>query len=257
MLEPVLNEKEKVWQDEYLIRSYEVDAQKRAPLPTLCKFMQESAYRHAEHLELGYRHLKEKNQFWVLSRLLIKIDRYPQWGDKIELQTWSTGVEGLFAYRDFQFLDHLGHLLGAARSAWLILNGEKRRPQRLDELKERRDLLTEKRALNEKPGKLPSLTNPGQDSLFLVRFSDLDLYNHVNNARYIQWILDSYPLEMHQKFEVSSFQINFLSEAKFGDEISIHTEPVAGTAVGFSHCLKRREDDQDICRARSQWAPIS
>jgi hypothetical protein len=54
------SKKKWIWADEYLIRSYEVDAMGRASLHTLSKFMQETAYNHANHLEFGYVHFKKK-----------------------------------------------------------------------------------------------------------------------------------------------------------------------------------------------------
>jgi medium-chain acyl-[acyl-carrier-protein] hydrolase len=247
-------EKKWMWTDEYYISSYEVDARGKASLPTLSKFMQESAYNHANHLEFGYHQLKEKNLFWVLSRLSIKIDRYPQWGDKIKLCTWSSGVERLLAFRDFRLLDEQGAVIAAAVTAWLILDAHKRRPQRTDELKARVKLLPDQRALEERPVKIPGLSHPTMEGAFFpVRCSDLDLYNHVNNAKYIEWILDSFPGEMHREFAVAEFEINFLAEARIGDEAAIHTEKLKDAPLAFAHCIKRKADNRDICLARTAW----
>jgi medium-chain acyl-[acyl-carrier-protein] hydrolase len=246
-------DKKWIWTDEYLISSYEVDAKGKAALPTLSKFMQETAYNHANHLEFGYHQLKEKNLFWVLSRLLIKIDKYPQWGDKIQIRTWPSGVERLFAYRDFRILDEQGAAIAAAVTAWLMLDAQKRRPQRSDELKARIKLLPNERALEERPAKIPGLSNPVEGRFFPVRYSDLDLYNHVNNAKYIEWILDSFPAEMHRGFAVTEFEINFLSEAKLGDEAAILTGKLEDASLAFGHCIKRKADNRDICLARTKW----
>jgi medium-chain acyl-[acyl-carrier-protein] hydrolase len=252
-METKANEKQWIWTDDYLIASYEVDARGKAPLPNLCKFMQETAYNHAFHLEFGYEHLKAQNRFWVLARLLIKIDRYPDWGEKIKLRTWPTGVDGLFACRDFRFVDNRGITLGGAASSWLILDAERRRPQRPGELKERIRFYPGERAVEGQPSRLPKLSHPGQGPFFPVQYSDLDLYNHVNNARYIQWVLDSYAPEMHRDYEVETFEINFLAEAKMGDEAAIQTEKAAGSAHAFLHSIKRKADDRDICLVRVEW----
>ena len=245
------------WTDEYLISSYEVDAGARAPLYSLSKFMQETAYNHANHLEFGYAQLKAKNLFWVLSRLSIRVDRYPGWGERIQVCTWPADLERLFAYRDFRVLDEEGNPIGAAGSAWLILDASKRRPQRQDLLKEKSAMFPRERALEERPGKIDKLSHPEEGPLFPVRYSDLDLYNHVNNSQYIRWILDSYPEEIRREYDVTLFEINFLSEAKMGDEISIHTEVPEGSDPGlvhaFHHGVKRKADNRDICLARAIW----
>jgi acyl-ACP thioesterase len=249
------SKKKWTWIDEYLISSYEVDAEGKASLPTLSKFMQETAYNHANHLEFGYAHLKEKNQFWVLSRLLIKINRYPRWGEKIHMRTWPTGVEGLFAYRDFRILDEQGKPIGAAGTGWLVLDAEKRRPQRPIELKEKSHLFPEERGMDRRPSKIHRLSQPEKEPSFPVRYSDLDLYNHVNNAKYIQWILDSYPEEMNREYEVTIFEINFVSESKMGDEIAVTTKRLESSSSEprFFHGIKRKADNRDICLVETMW----
>jgi len=68
----------------------------------------------------------------------------------------------------------------------------------------------------------------------MVRYSDIDMHHHVNNTIYIEWILDSYPFEMNQTHQIHTFEINFLAESSYGDEISVHTEPVENFPLPFS-----------------------
>jgi medium-chain acyl-[acyl-carrier-protein] hydrolase len=123
-----------IWQDEYTIRSYEVDTQGNATLPLLCRLMQESAFNHAKHLGLGISWLTENDLAWFLSRQLIAIDTYPRWGDTIRVLTWPTERERLFWQRDFKLLDDDGNTIGRATTAWLVIDLAGRRPQRTDTL---------------------------------------------------------------------------------------------------------------------------
>ncbi|MDQ1355461.1 MAG: hypothetical protein QG657_5771 [Acidobacteriota bacterium] len=251
-----ISEKKWTWEDEYLVSSYEVDARGFMPLPSLGKFMQETAYNHANHLDFGYDQLKEQGLFWVLSRLVISINQYPRWGDNIRVRTWPSGVEGLFAYREFKVLDGQGNSIGGAGSAWLILDSEKHRPQRPALLKERNGLFPTERALDRRPAKIPALTDPTEGMFFPVRYSDLDLYDHVNNAKYMQWVLDSYPEELLRRNEIALFEINFLAETKMGDEVAIDTERIESPdspALSFRHSIKRKSDARDICLAEVSW----
>lgn len=247
--------KQWTWTDEYLISSYEVDASAKASLPTICKFMQETAYNHANHLNFGYKHLKERNQFWVLSRLLIRIERYPRWGEMIRMQTWPSGVEGLIAYRDFRILDDQEEIIGAAGSAWLVLDTEEHRLQKPEVLKGLSHLYPTERSLDRRPAKIKTLSQAQEGPFVPVRFSDLDLYNHVNNAKYIQWIYDSFPGDMHRQHEVRSLEINFIAEAKLGDETAIFTQKLKDSSQGpaFRHSIKRKSDNKDICLAETKW----
>jgi len=250
-------EKQWLWTDEYNVCSYEVDANGKAPLTSICRFMQETAYLHANHLEFGFDQLKTKNCFWVLFRLLIKMERYPAWREKVKIQTWPSGIDGLYAFRDFRFLDSENKIIGCAATTWLILDSEKHRPQRPDGLKELTSYFHNERSMNERPAKLSKPTTSESKPFSPVKYSDTDLYRHVNNAKYIQWILDDYPLDILNNYDVSEFEINFVSEAKMGDEVAIETEKIdhPSSSPEFLHCIHRKGDSREVCLARAVWRP--
>jgi acyl-ACP thioesterase len=89
------------WKTQQVICSYDVDPQLQVRLPVLCRFMQEAAYHHAEHLDLGHSHLSARRLAWVLARQRIVVEQLPQWGDTVRLRTWPSGRDRLFFYRDF------------------------------------------------------------------------------------------------------------------------------------------------------------
>lgn len=95
--------------------------------------MQDIAWEHADILGFGYNHLKEEQQFWVLSRLLVKISRRPNWGEDFTLETWSRGTDGFFAYRDYRFIDNEGNILIQGTSSWLVLDLKSKHIVRLNE----------------------------------------------------------------------------------------------------------------------------
>ncbi len=127
-----MSEMKKSWEDEYSIPFGEVDTKNEVFLPTLWNLMQETAWNHATHLKLGYSDLADQKYFWVLSRLSIHMDEYPGWGEKIKVKTLLTGMGRLFALRHFSIANLKGDPLGAAKSAWLVLDLKSRRPQRIE-----------------------------------------------------------------------------------------------------------------------------
>jgi acyl-ACP thioesterase len=82
------------------------------------------------------------------------------------------------------------------------------------------------------------------------------MHHHVNNIKYIEWILDSYPFEMNQTHQIHTFEINFLAESSCGDDISIHTDMLKGSPLAFLHSVFRKEDDRELCRARTGWKRV-
>jgi medium-chain acyl-[acyl-carrier-protein] hydrolase len=240
-------------QDEYTIRSYEVDIQGKATMPLLCRFMQESASNHAEQLGLGISWLTENNLAWVLTRQRVVMDAYPKWGETIQIITWPTGRDHLLWYRDFKLLDGDGNILGKATTAWLVIDPVRRRPQRTDTLPSLDPPSDVERAFSRWPEKLPALSEDAPSHFIRVRYRDLDVNEHVNNAQYVEWTLEAFDLDFHRMHLLKEIEINYLIEALYGDTLSSHCEDIDGKT--FLHSLIRGADGLELFRARTVWEP--
>ena len=106
----------------FRIHSFDVDYKGHLFLHHLLRFLQESAYIHANENNFGYDFLKTENKFWVLSRISMEIKQLPKWDDEIQVTTWTSGPEGLFAKREFQ-LSVNGQLYVSVSSCWLVVDG--------------------------------------------------------------------------------------------------------------------------------------
>ena len=69
----------------FKVRSYECGADSRATLPTICNYLQEAASVNAEYLGFSKSDFDSagENISWVLTRLVVKMDRYPMWLTRI------------------------------------------------------------------------------------------------------------------------------------------------------------------------------
>lgn len=240
-----------VWKDEYTIHSYHVDINNNATLAVLCQLMQESAWNHAEHLELGFSHLNRRNFIWVLSRQLVKMYSFPKWGDMIQVHTWPTTKDKLFCYRDFRISDSAGSVISEATTTWFVIDLVSRKPQKTDSYFHV-DLPQEAEPVF--PGKLHKLqpvSLAANTRLVQVTYGDLDRNEHVNNVRYIDWILNGLPFDYLKTHALKEMEVNYLSEASYEDEILVSCEKK--DASHFFHSLIRRRDNTELCRARTAW----
>jgi len=245
------------WEDEYSVSFHEVDSKNEVFLPVLWSFMQETAWHHADHLRLGYSDLMEQQYFWVLSRLSVQMEGYPRWRDRIQVKTWLTGTGRLFALRQFSIADLSGNILGTARSAWLVLDLKSRKPQKIEPLFKPIRHLYDHLPPAEEPEKLPTPAQPSSKKSYEVRYSDIDIHHHVNNIRYIEWILDSIPREMNRTHQIHTFEINFLAESSYEDVISIQTETFQESPPIFLHRVSREREAKELCRARTGWKKVN
>src|SRR5438105_13025190 len=97
-----------IWRGDFRVHSYEVDFKKSASPDSLCRYFQAAAWNQAEELGVGYQRLQSENRIWVLSRLLVKVARYPRWAETVRMHTWPRAAKSVFAMRDFEMCDSGG-----------------------------------------------------------------------------------------------------------------------------------------------------
>ena len=243
---------ESVWKERFHVHTHESDMNGSARLDALFSYFQEAAGHHALDLGVGREDLERQGCHWVLSRCWMRIDRYPDWGQKVFVHTWPCGVERAFALRDFQFLSGEGKTLGSGVSAWLIVNREKHlpmRPKRFMQGVPPTQASAEPDKVLEKQPKAQNLTELRRHS---VPYSDLDMNRHVNNAAYARWILDSFDAQWHDRFRIAAIRIDYISETVLGENILVQAQdmdPNGGQVIlGIRPNLK-----QPVFQANLVW----
>ena len=169
----------KIWEEEFQVRSFQMDPKQRAHLTTIANLLQEVAGNHASHAGFGFEDMSRRNQVWVLARLKIVVDAYPKWQDELKVITWSRGRKGIFYLRDFLIKNAAGDLLVSATSSWAAINRKSRRPELVTDLEDRLYSNKDAVALDEELGRIPELENPQGEANKKVEYTDIDLVYHI------------------------------------------------------------------------------
>lgn len=243
----------KTWEEDFRIHSFHMDPKGKAHLTSICNFLQEGASMHAETAGFGYRDLLAASQVWVLVRLKVLIYNYPTWKEEIKLKTWSRGNEGIFYIRDFIITNEKQEVIVKATSSWAAINVKTRRPELVVGLEKVMYSLKDQKAIDQKLDKLPELKNAEKLRTPRIEYSDIDLLYHVNNVKYIELIINSFPLKIHMQKQVKSIEINYLGEAKYGEDVIISSELISNNEHEYLVNIIRKSDGKEVCRARLIW----
>ncbi|MDR2702382.1 MAG: acyl-ACP thioesterase [Spirochaetaceae bacterium] len=221
-----------IYAQETTIRFADVDQSDTLTMASTFDLFQEAAINHAEILGVGREAMKQSGQVWILSRISVFMERRPPFGEKVAIRTWPRGANKLFAIRDYDIRSSRVDVRG--RSGWLVVDLERHRPLRPQTAM---DNLPANEGENALPGvnlqgndPPPSLAvrefAPEQSVLRRVCYSDIDYNGHVNNTRYIQWIQDLIEPEILETAKQMRLDINYISEARYGETIKLYIQPI-------------------------------
>ncbi|NHM02164.1 acyl-[acyl-carrier-protein] thioesterase [Flavobacterium difficile] len=186
----------------------------------ICNLFQIVAGMHADLGGISYLDMQQHHQAWVLSRMRIEITKVPKWKDVITIKTWIKTLENSRSIRCLEMYLNDEKIVGC-ETFWVVINTKTRRP----------DILALPHNHFEKFD-TDSISNPIQKINIPEAFtfknernillSDIDIVNHANNVKYLEWCLDVTNVETVLSNTIKALNLNYLQELNFNDAIEIH-----------------------------------
>lgn len=206
---------------------------------------------HATDRGFGIATLNEENYTWVLSRLAIELDEMPYQYEDFSIQTWVENVYRLFTDRNFAILNKDGKKIGYARSVWAMINLNTRKPADLLALHGGSivDYIADEPCPIDKPSRI-KLTTQEVSATLTAKYSDIDINGHVNSIRYIEHILDLFPIELYRSKQIRRFEMAYVAESYYGDILSFFQEEVGADEY---HVEIKKNDTEVVCRAKVKF----
>ncbi|MDL2252054.1 acyl-ACP thioesterase [Odoribacter sp. OttesenSCG-928-J03] len=238
------------------IYNHYVDYNGRLALKTLCDLMNDVAEGQTTLLGVDVDTLNLSNQTWMLHRLHIVINELPVNNEEVVIETWPSGIDRLFALRDYRMLREDGEVLVNATSEWMLIDLERRRPirqtARIVELSTTHSL--EKLPINSILDEKSVNREMTEARHFTATFDNIDFNGHVTLTSYMRWIVNSLPFEFlkgHQLQEVEIvYQHEILPESNI---ISYYERLTSEGRTEINHMIKDDQNKQEHCVARTIW----
>lgn len=229
------------YRQDFLVSSADADLDHKLRYSSLTNYLIQIAWKHATNLGWGPDDLMKHKLVWVLSGLHIEMERMPVWLDTITIETWPKSIHRLYYLRDYLIFDHENTPIGKATSTWLLIDVEKRRPRLHDPENEVFSFNKKKHAFEDIVPEVDFDSNAAEEYPFQVRYSDVDINQHLTTTRYVDWMFDTFSTDGLKNKQVCGLTLNFLKELTFGQKAFMQKQILPEGCVRFQLCPQAKD----------------
>lgn len=218
------------FQKSYFLSASEANAEGKLSLTSLTENIIDIATKHANSLGIGNPSMAEMNAGWILSRVTIELQEYPEVNSTYIIKTWMEDFNRHYSTRCFSISDENDKVYGYCRTIWLVIDADTHKNIGLSHFNLPQEMVAGVKApidLQQKhfpifSGKnstnLKAIRATHKPYLYKFQYCDLDFYRHVNTVRYVALLLNQFTLKEHDETEVKRIELSFLHEASYGME---------------------------------------
>ena len=205
---------------------------------------------HSTDRGFGMQYLMSIRRSWVLSRLAIEMDEMPTMYTRFSVETWVESAMRYFTSRNFAVVGTDGHVYGYGRSIWAMIDTETRQPTdiyAIDNGAIDNWIVADRECPIAKGGRVKMSDEAPLAATVDTHYNDVDINGHINSVKYIEHVLDLWPMDWWRHHRLHRFEIAYVAEAHGGDRLTLYQEQ---TADG-EYCVRiTRTDGTECCRCK-------
>jgi len=246
----------KIGNYKFVAEPFHVDFMGKLTMGVLGNHLLNCAGFHAAERGFGIAEINENQYTWVLSRLAIELEDMPRQYEDFSIQTWVENVYRLFTDRNFELKNKDGKTIGYARSVWAMISMQSRKPADLLTLHGGNisEYICDKECPISKPGRI-KVTQEVPAVEYQTKYSDIDINGHVNSIKYIEHILDLFPMETFKDKQIKRFEMAYVAESYYGDTLLFYKEEKEDGSIDIE---VRKASNEVVVRSKvvlvnSEW----
>lgn len=210
---------------DFYIFPREADASKHLSLQNIGAYILDAAGMAAKARGFGMDIMHERGLAWVTSRMAIEMTEYPSEYETISIETWIEDCSSIFSTRNFLIYNKKREVIGQASTLWSIIDFKTRK---IVDLLKNTDFVAH---IPSTQNPLFTMTKPKRvdykgegDPTYIhkVVVSDIDMNQHVNSMKYLQWAIDTLSLNEIMNTTIKRLDINYLKEALYNQNIAVY-----------------------------------
>lgn len=248
---------DKIGKYEFLAEPFHCDFSGRLFMGHLGNHLLNAADFHSSARGFGMKYLMTIHRSWVLSRLAIEMNEMPEQYTKFNVETWVESAMRFFTSRNFIVTDAESEkVYGYGRSIWAMIDTDTRQPtdiQMIDGGAINQWVEMEKPCLMEKGGRVKMSNDATFVRTIDTYYNDVDINGHINSVKYIEHVLNLWPIDWYRRHAIRRFEIAYVAEGHQGDRLSFYREQ---TGEG-EYCVRIiRSDETECCRSKVCFVEI-
>lgn len=205
-------------EEKWKVRFSECDSNRKLTYGNLVNYFQDCSNLQSKSLGRDSEFLKGRQRAWLIDFWQIVINDRPSAFEDIKVATWAVGFKGFAGMRNFTMKTEDDRMLACADSYWVYLDTVTGHPVRVPQ-DEAAAYGTEEPLPMENVGrKLPVPEEMELVDTFVVQEHHIDLYNHMNNGKYIEIASDYLPADCN----VSRICCQYKLQARKGEAVSVY-----------------------------------
>jgi len=205
---------------EHKVQFSQSDSNKNLSLYEILKVTSDMAVEDYAQRGMDRDTLTKNGYACLVSRVAFRFHRIPHENENYIFTTYEEKAEALQLVRAYEFTTPDGKPLITGLSSWLLVDPVQHRIIPTKKFDLRVPVETSKEHDCMKYGKIQIPKDLEKWDERIIKFSEIDGNNHVNNARYGAFVADSLP-ENFRNLTFKDFRLNYAKEAKIGQKLEI------------------------------------
>lgn len=205
-------------EEKWNVRFSECDRTQKLAYGNIVNYFQDCSNLQSKKIGRGSEFLKSRQRAWLIDFWQIIINDRPSAFDAIRVATWASGFKGFFGARNFTMKTETGEQLACANSYWVYLDTKTQRPVRVPQDEAEAYGIEEALPMENVGRKVAVPKETERIDTLTVREHHLDLYNHMNNGKYIEIACDYIPKDA----DVYQICCQYRKQARKDDVVGIY-----------------------------------
>ena len=209
------------YEESFRLRISDYDCNDKITPVTILDLAQDVAGKHADILNIGYEEFIKNNNIWVLIRTRLEMFSYPLLYSTLKVKTWPR-VKGRVDFdRDTLITDENDNIVCKLQSKWVVINYVNRNIVLPRNINYPIVDFCEDKNFDTPFNKIDDFDISNLNPIHIcTRFNDLDHNGHVNNIKYVQYIMNE--LKLEKNIFVKTLEIDYIHELKAYEEFDLY-----------------------------------